>query len=203
MLQSASMEHETRESGRNPELKSHGKRLELIGKIADILLIEGVAQIPLRDLAKRLGTSDRMLFYYFEDKADLVHAAIVEVSSRLGAVLAASFPDDRRTPVQVLNTTAQLLASPAFSPFVNVWADISARGGRGEEPFQTIARQSVKSWLEWLDTRLAVPDAASRRSVASALLVVMEGVRLLESAAPGAASGVTEFLSGSFATPNR
>jgi AcrR family transcriptional regulator len=203
MLQSASMERETLDSSGGRKPKSHAKRLELIGKIADILLIEGVAQFPLRDLAKRLGTSDRMLLYYFEDKADLVHAAIVEVSSRLGAVLAASFPDDRRTPVQVLNTTAQLLASPAFSPFMNVWADISARGGRGEEPFRTIARQSVKSWLEWLDARLAVPDAASRRSVASALLVVMEGVRLLESAAPGAASGVTEFLSGSFATPNR
>ncbi len=200
MLQLPSMEQKTPERGVSREPKSHAKRRELIGKIADFLLLEGVAQIPLRDLAKRLGTSDRMLLYYFDDKADLVRAAIVEVSSRLGAMLATSMSDARRSPAEMLTTTARLLASARLSPFMNVWADISARGGRGEEPFRTIARQSVESWLEWLDTRLAVADARKRRSIASALFIVVEGVRLIESAAPGASRGVTAFLSGSFAT---
>jgi AcrR family transcriptional regulator len=200
MLQFASMEQKTPERSVSREPKSHAKRRELTGKIADFLLLEGVAQISLRDLAKRLGTSDRMLLYYFDDKADLVRAALVEVSSRLGVMLATSLSDARRSPAEMLTTTARLLASPSLSPFMNVWADISARGGRGEDPFRSIARQSVEGWLAWLDTRLAVADARNRRSIASALLVVVEGVRLIESAAPGAASGVTKFLSGSFAT---
>lgn len=200
------MQPKTTEPGPGGELKSLAKRRALISEIADLLLIEGVSQITLRDLARRLDTSDRMLLYYFEDKTDLVHAAITEVSSRLIDMLATSVSDVRRAPAEMLTITARLLASPRFTPFMNVWADIAARGGRGEEPFRAIARHSVERWLEWLDTRLAVADARTRRCTARALLVVIEGVRLVESAAPGAARGATTFLSTSFApavAPNR
>lgn len=191
------MEDTEPKTGGRRDAKSRAKRLELIAKIADALLAEGVAQIPLRDLATKLGTSDRMLLYYFEDKADLVQAAIAEVSVRMGAMLAA-VSDERRPPRELLIVTAQLLSSPAMSPFMNMWADISARGGRGEEPFQTIAKGSVNSSLEWLDARLAIPAEAARRTAASAILAVVEGVRMIELAAPGSTSGVTGLLSGAF-----
>jgi len=180
--------------------KAQSRRVELIGRIADVLLADGVGQVPLRDLAARLGTSDRMLLYYFADKADLVEASIEEVSSRLGVILAASFSEERRPAAEVLDVTARLLSSPAAAPFMNVWADVSARGGRGEEPFQAIAKLTVKRSLAWLDVQLAIADDGERRAAASAILAVVEGVRMIDAAAPGSTIGVTEFLAGSFAS---
>ena len=185
------------------ERKSHGTRERLIGKIADAFLAGGVAQIPLRDLAQLLDTSDRMLLYYFDDKADLVQAAISEVSSRLGATLAVSFSGHRYPPSELLKRAAQILASPTLVPYMNVWADLSARGGRGEEPFRTLARQSIDGWFAWCETRLAVADPSARGLVARTVLSVVEGVRLLESAAPGSTRGVIELLSSNFAEFDR
>jgi AcrR family transcriptional regulator len=185
------------------ESKSQTKREWLITQIANAFLASGVAQIPLRDLAKLLDTSDRMLLYYFDDKADLVQAAISEVSSRLGAILEASFRAGKHRPSEVLKRATQILASPAAVPYMNVWADLSARGGRGEEPFRTIARQSIQGWLAWCDARLAISDPGTRRLISSAVLAVVEGVRLLESASPGSTRGVTDFLSGNFAEFDR
>jgi len=178
--------------------KSQAKREALATQIADALLAEGVAQIPLRDLAARLGTSDRMLLYYFDDKTDLVEAAIAELSARMGAMLAEVTPADRRPPAEVLESTARFLLSSPVAPFMNVWADIAARGGRGEAPFQAMAARSVESSLAWLDGQLAIADDRARRTAASTILAVVEGVRMIEAAAPGSTAGVTALLSGSF-----
>lgn len=164
-----------------------------MGRIADALLAEGVAQIPLRDLAAMLGTSDRMLLYYFEDKADLVRASIAEVSARLGARMVA-IAGPPRAADQVLRNAAGFLSSPEVLPFMRVWADVSARGGRGEAPFAEIAQGSVQGSLAWLEAQLDLDDARERRRVAAAVLAIVEGARLLEMASPGSMGGVTELV---------
>jgi AcrR family transcriptional regulator len=183
-------------SGREASTRRRAKRADFIAQIADVLLAAGVAQIPLRDLAAALGTSDRMLLYYFDDTADLVQASLQEISTRLAALLPGS-AGDKIDPQAMLNGAAPLFASEAMSPFMNVWADISARGGRGEEPFRMIARRSVEGWLSWLEARLDVPKA-ERRTVATAILTVVEGARLLEASSPGSTKGVAEILARSF-----
>ena len=193
------MEREPSEPTGGRDAKSRARRAELTARIADLLLTEGVAQIPLRELAAKLGTSDRMLLYYFEDKADLVRAAIAELSARMGAMLAVSFTAERRPPALVMTAVADFLLSPAVTPFMNVWADISARGGRGEALYQAMAADSVRDSLAWLDSQLAIDDEPARRAAASAILAVVEGVRMIERAAPGSTEGVTDLLAGSFA----
>ena len=173
----------------------HDKRLLLTGRIADAFLAHGVAQIPLRDLADALDTSDRMLLYYFDDKEDLVRSALAEISRRLGSLLSNSLADEQHSAAELLLRMARRLAAPAVAPYMRVWADLAARGGRGEQPFKDMARQSVEGWVVWCESRLAMPGVARRRAVASALLAVVEGVRLLESASPDSTRGALEFLS--------
>src|SRR4051812_36890448 len=133
-----SMPDEVEEAAAGPR----AKRSALVARIADVLMANGMAQIPLRDLAAELGTSDRMLLYYFDDKVDLVTASLQAVSARLEAVLVGA-SDLRGAPEAVLVAATALFGSPPIAPFMNVWADISARGGRGEEPFRSIAQDSV------------------------------------------------------------
>jgi AcrR family transcriptional regulator len=77
---------------------------------------------------------------------------------------------------------------------MNVWADILARSGRGEEPFKAIAHARVQASIASLEDRLAVEDPAQRRSLAGAILAAVEGVWILETASPGSTEGALERL---------
>jgi len=63
------------------------RRAELLEKIVDALLETGAADLSLRPLAERVGTSARLLIYHFETKEALVDAALAEVRGRIDASL--------------------------------------------------------------------------------------------------------------------
>lgn len=63
------------------------RRAELLGKIVDELLTRGAADLSLRPLAERVGTSARLLIYHFDSKEQLVAAALAEVRRHIGASL--------------------------------------------------------------------------------------------------------------------
>jgi AcrR family transcriptional regulator len=170
------------------------RRSALIKQIANALLAAGVADIPLRKLAVEIGTSDRMLLYYFADKADLVRSSLDEMSAQLAASLGKRLPK-RSSPTTLLNEVITLFASKELSRPLTVWADLSARGSRGEEPFRAIARSSVHWWVGWLEERLDMEAGSSRRDVAIAILTVIEGVGLLEAFVPNLTAGAVPILS--------
>lgn len=180
--------------GKPSDHKAQGRRVMLTRKIADILLADGVAQAPLRELGARMGVSDRVLLYYFRDKADLIEASLSEVIARFGAILDPLQPPGRHPAADVLRTSSQLLSLPALVPFMQVWADIVARGARGEEPFRTIARSVVQGSLASMELRLAIEDAKTRTAAAAAILAIVEGVWTIERACPGSTGGVLAFV---------
>lgn len=175
------------------------KRTALTKRIADRLLAAGVAQIPLRDLAAQLGTSDRMLLYYFKDKEDLVLSSLMEISGRLSATLGSTLPARRSSPDAMLKRILPLFASSSVSSSLTVWADISARGYRGEEPFLSLTRESINWWLEWLEQRLDMTPGKERRDMAAAVLTVVEGARQLATLAPERAKQGVALLARSLA----
>jgi AcrR family transcriptional regulator len=170
------------------------RRSALITQIADALLAAGVADIPLRELAVEIGTSDRMLLYYFTDKADLVRSSLDEMSAQLAQRLGSRLPK-RSSPATLLNEVIALFASKELSRLLTVWADLSARGSRGEEPFRAIARSSVHWWLGWLEEHLDMDPGIGRRDVAIAILTVIEGTRLLEAFVPNLTAAAVPILS--------
>jgi len=177
------------------------KRAALADRIADILLAEGVAVIPLRDLALRLGTSDRMLLYYFETQAALIGAALSRLSERLTSKLSDIASHGPIPPDLLLKEVGAVMAQPAVMRTLAVWADISARGARNEEPFRTFARASIGTWLGWLADRLDLPHEGHRKETAAAILVVIEGIRLIEASAPGSTEGVAEIFARGLESP--
>lgn len=58
---------------RTPDLN---KRAELLQAIVEHLQEQGVADLSLAPLAERIGTSKRMLLYYFEDRGKLLAEAL-------------------------------------------------------------------------------------------------------------------------------
>jgi AcrR family transcriptional regulator len=172
--------------------------MDIAERIADSLLDRGVAQIPLRELAARLGTSDRMLLYYFADKADLIRCSLDIVSARLAAALAGSLVGGAKAPAVLAEEALRLLLSDALSPYMAVWGDLVARAGRGEEPFRAVAGTIMAGWQAWTESRLDGVAEAERPGVAAAILVLLEGARQLEAIRPGAAREAVGILIAGF-----
>jgi len=63
------------------------RRTELLGRIVDALLASGAAELSLRPLAGRVGTSARLLIYHFGSKERLVADALAEIRRRIQASL--------------------------------------------------------------------------------------------------------------------
>jgi len=58
------------------------RREELLEKIVDALLADGVSDLSLRPLAEKFGSSARLLIYHFETKENLVRCALAVVRAR-------------------------------------------------------------------------------------------------------------------------
>jgi AcrR family transcriptional regulator len=63
------------------------RRAELLARIVDEFLARGVADLSLRPLAERVGTSARLLIYHFDSKEQLVAGALDEVRQAIGQSL--------------------------------------------------------------------------------------------------------------------
>jgi len=65
------------------------RRAELLRNIVDALLTHGAADLSLRPLAERVGTSARLLIYHFGSKEQLIADAMAEVRHRIRTSLGA------------------------------------------------------------------------------------------------------------------
>ena len=63
------------------------RRTELLEKIVDVLLAEGISELSLRPLANSVGTSARLLIYHFGSKEKLLADALEQVRQRVEASL--------------------------------------------------------------------------------------------------------------------
>jgi AcrR family transcriptional regulator len=59
------------------------RRVELLERVVDVLLSEGIADLSLRPLAKAVGTSARLLIYHFGSKEKLLTDALEQVRQRI------------------------------------------------------------------------------------------------------------------------
>ena len=170
------------------------KRSELVDRLAGLALANGFEDFGLRDLGAALGTSDRMLLYYFTNKSELVLEVLRRISTRLGAALAVSSGGPPLAPDRFLAQALAQIADPTIGPYVQVWAEVVARGARGEAPFRQAADAAIGDWIAWIGSRLDMPEGPRKTSFAAALLALVEGSILLEMARPGSTEGVSGLL---------
>jgi AcrR family transcriptional regulator len=144
--------------------------------MADFVLAEGLGAASLRPLARAAGVSDRMLLYYFADKADAVTATLQRVAERMQAMMAAGAPAER-LPAPVLKAALrEQLFAPAFWPYMSVWLEIAALSARGDPLYREVGEAIGRGFLAWGEAHIAGDDPATE---AATLLVELEGRVLL------------------------
>ena len=101
------------------------RRTELLNSIVDALLTHGAAEMSLRPLAERVGTSARLLIYHFGSKEQLLADAMAEVRLRiqtsLGAYAAQVRPKTLRDLVMMVWDWA---VQPANQPYFRLLFEV-------------------------------------------------------------------------------
>lgn len=155
------------------------RRAELVERLADHVLAYGLIASSLRPLAKAAGTSDRMLLYYFNDKAEIIGATLTRIAERMTAMFAEyTAPQPLPLDSLIAHLSAIVLRSD-FWPYMCVWLELASRAGRGDSLYAAVAEQIGKGFLAWGAMQLEAPDDKARTRDAARLLVAIEGMVLV------------------------
>ena len=185
------------------------QREVVAGRLAAHLLDTGLTQTSLRQLAKAAGVSDRMLLYYFTDKAEVLSAATTLVAAQSLAGLAGAIPEATRLPPrQMILLAVQLTAGPQMRRFMRLWVEMIAAAAKGEEPFVTISAQVMAGFRQWLAERLDVPAGTDPGAMAAVIIALIDGLALVdicssEAEMQAAHDALTVLLDGTYTKTNR
>ena len=157
------------------------KRSQLIDQLADHVLAEGLLHASLRPLAKAVGTSDRMLLYYFKDKNELIEAVLDRITARITLILDQSSAPEPLPLDQLAPMLAQSMKSDLFWPYLRLWLEVAALSAGGDPLYQTCGERIGRGFVEWGASQLKVANEADRPRQAARLLVLVEGAVLLRS----------------------
>jgi AcrR family transcriptional regulator len=161
-------------------MKAEERRAAIIDRLADHILSHGLAASSLRALGKAAGTSDRMLLYYFSDKAELIAAAMENIAARVVALMEAQGPPVPRSADALWQDVSMMILSDDLWPFMRVWLETATLSAQGDAMTRSIGGAIGRGFLAWTEGQIDEPDAAVRLQKASRLLAMAEGLVLLK-----------------------
>jgi len=125
----------------------------------------GVSELSLRDLARAIGTSHRMLIYHFGSKEGLLVAVVQAVEGAQRAFLdeLAAAPD--LDVASAIRAMWRRFSDPSLAPSERLFFDVYVEALKGRPGMAGFLDDVVDSWVEATvrqSARLGVPEVRAR-----------------------------------------
>lgn len=153
-------------------------REQILAGAVELTLDNGLSALTFGRLALRIGTSDRVVVYYFPTKETLVAATLEEIGKHLQEVLARAFPGPSADHRQLVTKAYPVLADRSVDPVFAVYFEACGLAAAGVEPFTDLAAALVEGWVDWLATFFTGTDER-RRAEAEATVALVDGILLM------------------------
>jgi AcrR family transcriptional regulator len=157
------------------------RRAELLDKVADYILSNGLADLSLRPLATAIDTSPRMLLYFFGSKERLIAEALAHIRIReqldFKRAVSKSKPADR---LESLLRDWRTSASPRREKYSRLFFEVYGLALQGPGRFPGFLERAVGDWLPLFAQAFAaagVPPALAR-TLATLALGAVRGLHL-------------------------
>lgn len=161
--------------------KTLDRRAETLNLVANHVLEFGLAESSLRSLAKAAKTSDRMLLYYFKDKSEIIAATVELIAARM-VIRMNDMASSQPLPLQsLLRHLADVLSQEEFRPFTRLWLEIASLASREDPFYRQVGEVIGRGFLAWGASQLERGSTASHDQDSAHLLVMIEGILLLNS----------------------
>jgi AcrR family transcriptional regulator len=163
----------------------------LLADTVEYLATNGADDVSLRQLAAALGTSHRMLIYYFGSKEGLFIEVVRTMEQRQREVFAEFELDPDASPAEIARRFWRRLADPAIWPHERLFFAMYGRALQGDPCAAPLLDGIIDIWLvpltEW-NRRQGMPPLAARAN-ARLGVAVARGL-LLDLLATGDGEGV-------------
>ncbi|UUN30031.1 TetR/AcrR family transcriptional regulator [Streptomyces sp. FIT100] len=146
------------------------KRRALLNDVREYVIHHGLADLSLRPMARALGTSDRMLLYYFGTKERLVAEALAVDERRpllrFRHALDGFGPvDDPEALRRFLEEMWRRVSAPDRRPVLPLYFELMAASLMNPAPYGPVAHDAVREWaalLAPLFLGLGLPEDRAR-----------------------------------------
>ncbi len=146
---------------------------ELRNAIVQYLIEHGITGLSLRPLAKAVGSSPRVLLYYFGSKENMVAEVLAEVRLRqrssYGQVQAASVGEECRI-------IWKRMRSPKSEPLFRLYFEVYGIALRHPQLYKTFLRATIEDWLRDIAEPLG-REGYPRSEARAFATVVLAGLR--------------------------
>ncbi|MFC8965391.1 TetR/AcrR family transcriptional regulator [Streptomyces sp. NPDC057094] len=160
-----------------PRPPDQAKRRDLLDRVRDHLVRNGLAGLSLRPLARALGTSDRMLLYYFGTKERMVAEALALDERRplrqAQELLAdAGSPGDPGRVRRFMEEIWQRFGRPDLRAALPLYVEIMAASVLHSDRYGPVMREVLAEWTALLASAFRDLGMAEERARAESDLLV-------------------------------
>ena len=172
-------------------MASSSPREKLLAAVVAYASQHGVSDLSLRDLARAVGTSHRMLIYHFGSKEALLVAIVTANENAQRASAAEALAEGGGPPGEVLRRLWDRLADPAMWPSERLFFELYGQALQGKPGTTALLDGIVSSWIEPVAEVLRSHGVAPADALNQARLnlAVVRGL-LLDLVATGDRAGV-------------
>jgi AcrR family transcriptional regulator len=145
-------------------------REELLRAAVEHVSAHGVSDLSLRELARAIGTSHRMLIYHFGSKEGLFVAIVGENERAQRDFLLAAFANGDATPTELLRLAWNRLADPSMWPSERLFFELYGQALLNRSGTTSFLDEIVSSWIDPASRLLSELGEAPERARARARL---------------------------------
>jgi AcrR family transcriptional regulator len=147
---------------------------ELCGKTLEYCLAHGVADLSLRPLALKIGTSARLLIYHFGSRDGLIGAVMDEAHRRVRK----SFGELMRGAghESALRSFWNWTTDPRNTPYLRLLFEVQILALQNPAAYAQYLEGTSTSWLALIEA--ALPPSVDRRARATLCAAVVDGLLL-------------------------
>ena len=154
------------------------RRRTLLDLAVDHVLEHGITTLSLRPLAAALGTSDRMLLFYFDSKSNLVRRILERASDRLTETVVAGLGPPPGSRDELVRGLWRSVRGDDAAPYIRLFFEITGPALRHEEPYREVAEGILRAWIALVGSFDEPTAGAAPSGHALAIVATIEGLLL-------------------------
>jgi AcrR family transcriptional regulator len=155
------------------------RRADLLERITDYVAEHGLSDLQLRPLAKAVGSSPRVLLYYFASKEELIVEALRTVGDRQRALFD-TLPRNAASYGDTVRAAWKIMSAPKNEPLFRLYYEIYGLALQDRTRFPGFLDRAISAWIEYLAPS-ALRDGYSKadaRAIATLMLAAVRGFML-------------------------
>jgi AcrR family transcriptional regulator len=146
--------------------------VELLDAIVGHLITHGVAELSLRPLAKAVGSSPRVLLYYFGSKEEMVVKALARLRERQRTTYSQMKADSFDSPSKACLAIWKHMSAPDSEPLFRLFFEAYALALRHPQRLRDFLHTAIEDWLEFLAVPLCRKGYGKSEARAFATIVL-------------------------------